>query len=211
MTATARQIGAIHALKTRVGLDDASYRDVLEAETGKRSSKGLSVSEAGRVMDRLKLLSGGSSTPLKEGAERLSGKYVGVCRALWLTGWNLGVFDDRRDSAMIAFTKRQTGLDHVNWLRDDAQAAQVIEALKGWLTRETGFDWSAGSQTLQARNISLTRWRKEEVLRRQIERLEDAGIHDVPALSWIRRALDADLDRKQTDLGELLRRALKGK
>lgn len=211
MTATARQIGAIHALKTRVGLDDASYRDVLEAETGKRSSKGLSVSEAGRVMDRLKLLSGGSSAPLKEGAERLSGKYVGVCRALWLTGWNLGVFDDRRDSAMIAFTKRQTGLDHVNWLRDDAQAVQVIEALKGWLTRETGFDWNADAFYLQARDISLARWRKEEVLRRQIKRLEEFGIYDVPARSWIRRALDADLDRKQTELGELLRRALKGK
>lgn len=211
MTATARQIGAIHALKSRIGLDDTSYRDVLEAETGKRSAKGLSLTEAGRVMDRLKLLSGGSSATLKEGAERLSGTYVGVCRAIWIAGWNLGVFDDRKDSAMIAFVKRQTRLDHVNWLRDDAQAAQVIEALKGWLTRETGIDWNASADTLNVRNISLTRWRKEEVLRCQISRLEDFGIHDVPSLSWIRRALDADLDRKQTELGVLLRRALKGK
>ena len=53
MTATARQIGKIHALKKSARLDDDSYRDVLDQVAGVRSAKGLTVQSAIRVIDRL--------------------------------------------------------------------------------------------------------------------------------------------------------------
>ncbi|WP_159602582.1 regulatory protein GemA, partial [Starkeya nomas] len=121
-TVTKQQIGAIHALKTRAALDDDSYRDLLARETGRRSAKELTLDQAGRVIDRLKVLSGGSQSPVRasekplaEGALKLEGPYAGQCRALWIAGWNLGVVTDRRDTALVAFVERQTGIPTLNW------------------------------------------------------------------------------------------------
>ncbi|WP_409362078.1 phage protein GemA/Gp16 family protein [Bartonella heixiaziensis] len=56
-------------------------------------------------------------------------------------GWNLGIIRDRSDKALLAFVKRQTGIDHIRFLRDSDDACRAIEALKGWLQREGGVDW----------------------------------------------------------------------
>lgn len=140
--ATRGQIGAIHALKAKAGLDEESYRDMLAAETGKRSSKGLSSTEALRVMNRLKVLSGGIQGARAEAP--FVGPYAGICRALWISGWHLGVVRDRTDAALISFVRRQAGIDHLNWLRDPADAWRVIEGLKKWLAREAGVVWPIG-------------------------------------------------------------------
>jgi len=156
------QIGAIHALKARAGLDEDGYRDLLAAETGKRSCKGLSSSEAARVMLRLKGLAGGAQG-IGEGAA-FAGPYAGICRALWISGWHLGVVRDRTDGALIAFVRRQAGIDHLNWLRDAADATKVIEALKMWLAREAGVVWPTG-------RADSTEGRQKAVLAAQCRRL----------------------------------------
>jgi hypothetical protein len=43
---------------------------------------------------------------------------------------------------LIAFVKRQTGLDAVQFLRFAGDARKAIEALKAILAREGGVDWS---------------------------------------------------------------------
>ncbi|MFG1463329.1 hypothetical protein V5F77_10535, partial [Xanthobacter sp. DSM 24535] len=53
--ASAKQIGAIHAMAAKLGLDDDSYRNLLEAETGQRTAKGLSSDAAWKVQEKLKL------------------------------------------------------------------------------------------------------------------------------------------------------------
>ena len=212
--ASRKQISGIHALKARAGLDDDSYRDVLQAETGQRSAKGLSAAEAWRVMERLKGLTGGRSEaapakPAAEGAQRLDGPYAAVCRALWLAGYNLGVVRDRTDRALVAFVRSQTKIDHLNWVREGADARKVIEALKSWISREAGgITWDVPAERLQRWGYTLQRWRKAQVIGAQVRRLAELGEHESAHLSAIAALDEAGLDQLSADLGRRLRKAL---
>ncbi len=136
------QIKAIHALARKAGLDEASRRDVIAAAAGgKRSAADLTAAEAGAVIERLRGLSEGAKAPLPAGAMRIEGAYAGILRALWLSAYNLGLVKDRTDRALAAFVRRQAGLDHPSWLREPAHAAAVIDALRGWMTRDAGVVW----------------------------------------------------------------------
>lgn len=141
--ASARQIGAIHAIASKVGLDDDTRRDLIERETGKRSARDLSWAEAGRVIDCLKGLAPArtATAPTAKGAASLDGRYAGKLRALWISGWHLGVVHDRSDKALLSFVERQTGLSHLRFLHDPAEAALAIEGLKAWFAREANVDW----------------------------------------------------------------------
>lgn len=202
-----QQIGAIHALKARAALDEDSYRDLLARETGRRSAKELTRDQAGRVIDRLKVLSGGSEAPVKaaskplaEGALKLEGPFVGACRSLWIAGWNLGVIDDRTDRALVAFVERQTGIASLSWLREPAQAQMVIEALKAWINRVAAVAWDVEAHVLRARKINIGRWRKLAVVRAQCRRLAEAAPPNLDAQS------DAELQQLQGALGRRIRR-----
>jgi phage gp16-like protein len=138
--ATPDQLKKIHALRREAGLDDDSYRDLLQAVTGERSAKAIDVGAAARVIDRLQGLSSSLRSGV-EGAMDLTGPYAGKLRALWISGYHLGVVRDRTDRALCAFLKRQTGIEHTRWLRDAGDARRVIEALKAWLAREAGVEW----------------------------------------------------------------------
>lgn len=127
MTALAK----IHILKKQACLDDDSYRDLLERETGKRSSKDLNLDQRLKVITALSDL-----VPSQEAT--VTGKYGRKMQALWIAGWNLGVIRDRSDKAMISFLRRQTGLDHHRFLRDAGDANKAIDALKSMIRRSTG-------------------------------------------------------------------------
>lgn len=133
------QISAIHALKTRAGLDDTSYRDMLQQQTGERSAAKLTEASAGKVIDHLKALAGDAAAP--QGRAGIGGPWGKKAQALWISGYHLGVFRNRDDKALLAFVRSQTGIDHLNWVRDPRQGAAVVEALKGWLTRAAGVEW----------------------------------------------------------------------
>lgn len=204
---TAPQIGAIHALKSRARLDDDSYRDLLARETGRRSAKELTADQAGRVIERLKLLSGGSERPVRaaekplaEGALKLDGPFVAQCRTLWIAAWNLGVIDNRTDRALVEFVSRQTNIASLSWLRDPADAAKVIEALKAWINRVAPVAWDAEARVLRARGMSIGRWRKLAVVRAQHRVLGEAPPAALDACS------DAELQDLQGALGRRIRR-----
>jgi phage gp16-like protein len=139
MNASPRQIGAIHAIAAKVGLDEDTRRDLIERETGKRSAKDLSWNEAGRVIEHLKGLA--PDRTKAKGSVSFDGRYAAKLRALWISGWNLGVVRDRTDKALLSFVERQTGLSHIRFMQDPADAAKAIEALKKWLSREAGVVW----------------------------------------------------------------------
>ncbi|CAA0128987.1 Uncharacterised protein [Starkeya nomas] len=164
------QIGAIHAAKSRAGLDEDTYRDVLRRETGQSSSKALNAREAGRVLDYLRALPGrvdaplkGPSKPAARGAVRMDGPYAGKLRALWITGFNLGVVRNRRDAGLLAFVERQTGISHPAWWREAADANKAIEALKAWIGREAGVDWSGCRSTRDMQEASYHALRRRLV------------------------------------------------
>lgn len=132
-------LAVLHIAKKQLGLDDDTWQDLLERETGKRSSKEMSEGERGRVLDVLKKQ---GFKPASKGSRKgLEGKYAAKLQALWIAGWNLGLIDNRDDAALLAFVKRQTGIDHTRFLRYHDDATKAIEALKAWLARDGGVDW----------------------------------------------------------------------
>ncbi len=58
--------------------------------------------------------------------------------ALWLAG----VVARSTEAALVAFIKRQAGLDAAAWARRPEDSAKAVEGLKAWLAREAGVDWS---------------------------------------------------------------------
>ncbi len=194
-TATAQQIGAIHGIARRLGLDTDTRRDVIAAVAGgKRSCADLSKAEAIRVIDRLKALQGGSAPT--HGAADLAGPYAAKLRALWLSGWHLGVVRDRTDAALLAFLERQTGLEHTRFLSDAAAARRVIEALKAWLAREAGVEWPATG------NVEAS---KAAVWRAQRRRMAALGLPVVDA----ELGPGLDLDAEIRAAGAVIRKRMK--
>lgn len=134
-----KSIAAIHVAKRDLGLDDETYRAALEQVTGKTSSTSMTEDERQSVLEHFR---NKGFKPASTGARKpLEGKYAPKLQALWIAGWNLGLVRDRDDRALLAFVKRQTGLDHVRFLRHGQDAVKAIEGLKGWLERAGGVDW----------------------------------------------------------------------
>lgn len=136
-------LAAIHVAKKELRLPDDVYRDILERATGKRSAKDLTPVESGRVLEEMRRLGFEKASKPRnaKGAMQLEGPFVPKLRALWIAAWNLGVVRDRTDEALAAFVRRQTGIDHISWVRDVGDANRAIEAIKGWLAREAGVKW----------------------------------------------------------------------
>lgn len=137
-------IAAIHVARKQLGLDEDTYRAVLVRVTGKASTRDMSEPERNRVVEELRR-QGFRPAPSKGVRKGLQGPFAGKLQALWIAAWNLGLVENRADAALVAFVRRQTGIEHMNWLRDPADAAKVIEALKGWMARDAGVDWSTAS------------------------------------------------------------------
>ncbi|WP_208434625.1 regulatory protein GemA [Bartonella taylorii] len=163
-------LAAIHLGKKALGLDDETYRALLYRLTGKQSAKDLNFSEKRLVVAEMKAY--GFAPSMK----RLEGKYAKKLQALWIAGWNLGIIRDRLDKALLGFVKRQTGVDHIRFLRDSDDAGRAIEALKSWLQREGGVDW-------RGKKIQDS-WQKMPgylILCAQWKRLNPAVVFDVEA------------------------------
>jgi phage gp16-like protein len=157
MTATAKKanpfrnglLGLIHQAKKQLALDDDTYRDVVRRVTGKESSGSCSITELENVKAEMVNL---GFKPSKKAHPRAGkrpfadGEIAAKLRALWISGYHLGVVKDPAEAALAAFVKRATGgkakgVDALQWLTE-SDARKAIESLKAWLTRETGVDWS---------------------------------------------------------------------
>lgn len=189
-----RLIAAVHFAAKKRGIEGDDYRDMLKAVTGKRSCAALTLPEMGKVLDHLN----------GAGRARASGEIAqaGKIRALWISGYWLGVVRDNSDSALRAFVKRQTDIEAERWLRDAAQARKVIEALKSWIARDADVDWGGPTVNPRAR-----------VIKAQVRRLSDLGVRINPdlrgfsitgkaGLAWYE---DRDWDALIVDLGRELR------
>lgn len=199
--ASAAQIGAIHTISKSIGMTEDERRALIAScAGGKRSSRELTSGEAIRVVDRLKALQGGQTgaRPAK-GARQLSGKWAGKLRALWLSGWHLGVVGNSSDAALLAFVKRQTGLDHERFMQSAADARRVIEAIKSWLKREAGVQWPEDGDAY---------FSKRAVHRAQTRRMIACGLRvpDEPAREDM---TSAELDLMIAARGAVLRKAFK--
>lgn len=136
-------LASIHVAKKQLGLDDDTYRDLLERVTGQRSAKGLSDAQQENVLEAMRQAGfKPARKPVSTAGEQpFKGRFAGILQAYWISAYQLGLVRDRSDAALISFVRRQTGIDHMRWLRDAAEAARVIEALKGWMARGAGVEW----------------------------------------------------------------------
>jgi phage gp16-like protein len=130
-----QSIRAIQAMKRELGLDEPDYRAMLERVTGVSSLRAMDGGQLGRVIEDMKAKGAG-------GKKKLDGPYAGKLQALWISGWHLGIVRNASNEALLAFVKGRTGIDHTRFLRNAADARKAVEALKGWLTRDAGVDWS---------------------------------------------------------------------
>lgn len=182
-------LAAIHVARKQLGLDEDAARDLYAVVTGKRSLREMTAGEQERVVHELR------RRGFKPAEKGLQGPYAKKLQALWIDAWNLGIVRDRRDSALIAFVKGRTGVDHTRFLIHADDAAKAVEALKGWMTRKAGVDWSTDADRpmwlrVAGAQVAIAQW--------QI--LVAAGL--VPPSIMEFRKLVAELARPVDQMGE---------
>jgi hypothetical protein len=132
-------IKMIHVAKRELGMNDDDYRVVLGRATrgATTSLREMTDGQLQAVIGEMKKL--GFAAKSKAG-EQL-GPFGPKLLALWLSGWNLGVFRDPGQKALVAFVERQTKIARVQWVRDPRDAAKAVDGLKLWIAREADVEW----------------------------------------------------------------------
>ncbi|MBL4733063.1 MAG: regulatory protein GemA [Rhizobiaceae bacterium] len=154
-------IRAIHAGRKQLGIEEDDARDLYaQATGGVRSLRAMTPVQLELVISRMRKM--GFKKPSNGAQKGLKGPYAKKLQALWIACWNMGIIHDRKDSALLAFVKRQSGLDHTRFLHHAADANKVIEALKAMLAR-AGVDWGtdrlmADWAKLEGYRISIAQW-----------------------------------------------------
>lgn len=139
----------VQIARKELGLDDDTYRAMLERITGRASSADCTDAQLGLVLDEMKakgwkprVVQGGRSGPRRKpgpAAHPVARK----ARALWISLHQLGVVRDPSEAALEAFGRRQLGVERLRWAVP-SEANGLIEALKamadraGWSQDLTG-------------------------------------------------------------------------
>lgn len=118
-------IKAIHTGRRVLGLDDATYRDLLHNAAGHDSCAGLSVPQLRRVLDIMR--SRGFAPQSRQGSQ------IRKAFACWHGLADAGKVRDRSRHALDAYARRMCG-SSLNDLTP-AQLSQLIETLKQWQER----------------------------------------------------------------------------
>lgn len=133
-------LAAIHIAKKQLSLEDDDFRDVCERVTGKRSTKDMSEPLRIKLVEHFRQQ---GFKPVSKGVRKpLEGKFAPKLQALWIACWNLGIIRNNSDKALVAFVKRQAGVDHTRFLIYADDANKAIEGLKGWMSREANVHWA---------------------------------------------------------------------
>lgn len=158
-----------------LGLDDDTYRSILERLTGRTSSSSCSDAELGRVLDEFKakgwkpkVLAGGkpAKAPRSVAARPADHPSARKARSLWISLWNLGEVRDSSEPALEAFARRQLGVERLQWA-DQGLTYKLIEALKGMAERA---GWSQDISGY-AKGTDLVKVLKVNLVRAQTTRL----------------------------------------
>lgn len=134
----ANRLAAIHIGKKHLGMDDESYRLLLNDMFQKNSAKDLTQQEQGQLLDRFKQLGFVPKRP-KESSKKISPRSIVAhkIRAIWITMHKQGLIQNGSDQALDAYCQRMTktkngqGVQYLIWL-DNKQAQSVLESLKRW-------------------------------------------------------------------------------
>lgn len=131
----ANLIKLIHVAKTKLGLEDEVYRDILESTTGKTSSKLLTPAQLEAVLDRLKQLGfeveSKEKTDVKNLADDAQSKLI---RHLWIQLHEAGQVKNSSELALAKFIENRVGVSALQFL-STKNADMVINHLRQWCKR----------------------------------------------------------------------------
>lgn len=136
-------LAAVQIKRRQLCIEDEDWRDLVERVTGQRSTRDLKPGQLRDLLAELDRLAGGRETASGHRRKQLQGPYAPKLQALWISCWNLGLVASRDDKALIGFVRRQTHIDHPNWVVTPEDALKAIEAMKAMLARR-GVRWSFG-------------------------------------------------------------------
>lgn len=148
------RLAKVHIACKELGLDEATYRAVLERVTGKTSAGQCTDAELDRVLEDFKAKGWKPALQRGAGYRKPTGSawqanraaaarrprppaenlYAKKARALWLSLHDLGVVRDAGEPALEAFARRQLKVDAMRWA-DEGQTYRLIEALKAMANR----------------------------------------------------------------------------
>ena len=116
-------LARVHIAAKELGLDEETYRTVLDRCAGVSSAAEATDAQLDLVLAEFRRLG------WKPRRRKSAKPYVRKIWAMWGELVRRGIWRNRRRSSLRAFVKRQTGIDNPEWLTpSDADA--VIEALK---------------------------------------------------------------------------------
>lgn len=139
LAARKRDLARIHMLRTKLGLSEDAYRDLLaDLFDGRRSSAELATEQRRRLVDHLTTLQrayakGQGNAPTAPALPPLSPRQKKMF-SLWQQLADAGLVRERGMPALKAWVTRQTQVDRWEWLNGH-QEDTVIESLKRWLAR----------------------------------------------------------------------------
>ncbi|EHK89837.1 gp16 family protein [Aggregatibacter actinomycetemcomitans] len=139
-------IQLIHIAKSKLGIDELSYRILLERTTGKTSSTKMTVGELLKVYDLMKQK--GFKPQVKRGMSPTSERAVvksritHKIRAMWIQMHKIGIVKDGSEHALNRFMHNQLFKNAARKViklnvqsLDDDEAAKLLEILKKWMGR----------------------------------------------------------------------------
>ena len=123
-----RKLAIIHVAKKELGLDDESYRALLEGAAGVRSAAEIETyRQYAAVLDAFS-----RAGFQKTRRPKVDNPQLGKCYALWCRLYELGAVKSKRYGSMLGYVHRMAGEQDL-YRRD--QLSMVIESLKAWVDR----------------------------------------------------------------------------
>lgn len=131
----------VHIARKDLGLDEDTYRDVLERVTGKRSAGDITDFQLTTLIadfkkrgwvPKPKATAAGVAAPKRSAVPQVRKVW-----AIWFEMCRNKVVREPTKTALRAFVKRMTGVTDPEWLSPE-QCGVIIEALKAWRKREIG-------------------------------------------------------------------------
>ncbi len=137
-----REIQLIHVARQQLGIDDDTYRTLLNDRFGVASSKNMDWKQRKRLLDHFKacgfkVKSTGKATgavKTKPSRALAADPESRKIRSLWILLHELGAVRNPSEEALAIYVKRLTKVDALQWITGD-QAETVIETLKKWAMR----------------------------------------------------------------------------
>lgn len=193
----------VQIAKRDLGMDDGTYRAMLERLTGRTSSTACSDQQLGVVLDELKakgwkpkVVQGGkirgrsgkvvidelAKAEPRAGRAVASNPVAKKARALWISLHQLGEVRDPSESALEAFARRQLKVDRLQWA-NQSQGFRLIEALKAMAERA---GWSQADG-----DVRQLKERLFEAQELRLSKIDPERMSEIDQARWVS---DAELD-----------------